>query len=337
MRILLLGILTPGTGNSTTLTRIETELRAAGHDPHLCDAQELTNDQALNDIVQKQHIDAVIGLHALHAGRFARTLTVPLILIFGGTDVYEYSKIPSDLKIMTEAVSVAAAVVCFDTDSQKRVLGIWPEAQTKCEVIPQGVQVSTHTPWSLKDALDLPDGALIFLLPAGLRAEKAPGWLVEMFEEWHQTDPRIYQVVIGQERHKQYAETFRADLKTKTATLYHPAIPQARLHAAMAEATAVLNTSEHEIMPNSLLEALAIGTPVVARDIPGNRSIVQDGETGLLYASPIECRTKLERLLDQAELPQRFIENGKKLIAEHHSTEQESAHYDTLLRSLLHA
>ena len=41
--------------------------------------------------------------------------------------------------------------------------------------------------------------------------------------------------------------------------------------------------------PNSNLsfaQAMALNVPVIARDIAGNRSIVQHGKTGLLYSSP---------------------------------------------------
>ena len=36
-------------------------------------------------------------------------------------------------------------------------------------------------------------------------------------------------------------------------------------------------------MPISILEAMAWQLPVVASDIPGNRSVVKQGETGFLY------------------------------------------------------
>lgn len=334
MRILLLGILTPGTGNCTTLTRLEGELRAAGHDPHLYDVQELANDHALGDIVTKQHIDVVIGLHALHAGRHLRTVNVPTIIVFGGTDIHEYAKIPSDLKIMTEAVLRARAVVCFDADTRERATGIWPDIATTCEIIPQATQVFANTDWSLREELELPDGALLFVLPAGLRAEKDPAWLCDMFEAWHQVDPRIYQVVIGPVRNQTYATQFQDRIQRCQATLYRPALPQAKLHSALREASAVLNTSQHELMPNSLLEALAIGVPVVARDIPGNRSLIQDGETGLLCSTPDECRTKLERLLTQPDLRAHLVSQGQALIAAKHGPEAEGAAYDVLLRAL---
>jgi glycosyltransferase involved in cell wall biosynthesis len=45
---------------------------------------------------------------------------------------------------------------------------------------------------------------------------------------------------------------------------------------------AVLLTSAWESMPHTLLEALAVGTPVVATDVGGVPEVVRDGENGLL-------------------------------------------------------
>ncbi len=52
-----------------------------------------------------------------------------------------------------------------------------------------------------------------------------------------------------------------------------------RLLAAM---DVLLQPSEFEGMPNSVMEAMAAGLPVVASNIPGNDELVVDGETGYL-------------------------------------------------------
>ena len=55
------------------------------------------------------------------------------------------------------------------------------------------------------------------------------------------------------------------------------------LPAIYRQADAVVNPSLYEGMPNVALEAMATGLPVVASDVPGNRSVVLPGKTGVLF------------------------------------------------------
>jgi glycosyltransferase involved in cell wall biosynthesis len=52
----------------------------------------------------------------------------------------------------------------------------------------------------------------------------------------------------------------------------------------------------------AILEAMASGLPVVARDIPGVRDLVTDGETGLVVESEEATTQALSRLVESADL-----------------------------------
>lgn len=51
----------------------------------------------------------------------------------------------------------------------------------------------------------------------------------------------------------------------------------------LAQADLFVSTSSHEGLPISMLEAMAVGVPVVASDVPGNRTLVEDSVTGRCY------------------------------------------------------
>ena len=57
----------------------------------------------------------------------------------------------------------------------------------------------------------------------------------------------------------------------------------ADLHAAMREATAVLNTSLSECSPNAILEAMHLGARSWCAISPGNTCVVQHDLTGLVF------------------------------------------------------
>ena len=66
----------------------------------------------------------------------------------------------------------------------------------------------------------------------------------------------------------------------------------------------VLSTSDSEGSPNSVLEAMAAGRPVVATDVGGTRDLVRDGVDGFLVAAgDVEAMTEaLKRLVLDPEL-----------------------------------
>ena len=62
-----------------------------------------------------------------------------------------------------------------------------------------------------------------------------------------------------------------------------PALPRLLLLRVMAQADIVLNTSLSEGMAGSVLEAMALGAPLLLRDNSGNRSVADDGVEALFF------------------------------------------------------
>jgi glycosyltransferase involved in cell wall biosynthesis len=72
--------------------------------------------------------------------------------------------------------------------------------------------------------------------------------------------------------------------------------------------------SDFEGQSNSIMEAMAAGVPVVASDIPSNRELVVDGETGFLVKVG-DCPAFsqfADRILADAELAKRLGEAGRE-------------------------
>ena len=76
-------------------------------------------------------------------------------------------------------------------------------------------------------------------------------------------------------------------------------------------------------MANSVLEALHLGRAVLASDIPGNRSLVEDGVSGLLFDSVEEMTAKARRLLDDADLRLRLGQAGRERVVARFSPDRE--------------
>ena len=84
-------------------------------------------------------------------------------------------------------------------------------------------------------------------------------------------------------------------------------------------ADAMLNPSRVDNMPNSILEALASGLPVISTHVGGVPYMVQDAETALLVPAddPQAMASAILRLADDAELRGRLRSRGIEEVAQY--------------------
>lgn len=102
------------------------------------------------------------------------------------------------------------------------------------------------------------------------------------------------------------------------------------------QARVVLNTSTSEGMCNSLLEAMLVGTPVLARTNPGNAALLGHGDAiGLLFETADELVQRAEALLADAALGARLAQAAAAHIARHHSVQAETEGYRAALQRAL--
>jgi glycosyltransferase involved in cell wall biosynthesis len=93
----------------------------------------------------------------------------------------------------------------------------------------------------------------------------------------------------------------------------------------------------NEGIPNSLIEAMAAGKPVVASAVDDIPELVQDGSTGLLFPSDnlAELAKALKSLIDDKALRQEMGAKAKKRISSDFDIKTQSSKYAKLYMSLL--
>ncbi|MFZ1061411.1 MAG: glycosyltransferase family 4 protein [Candidatus Rokuibacteriota bacterium] len=89
-----------------------------------------------------------------------------------------------------------------------------------------------------------------------------------------------------------------------------------RLPERYREADVFVLPSFTEGHPKVLIEAMASGLPCVASDCPGNRALVRDGETGLLFdgRNPDALAAALERVLGEGPLAAALGQRAREVI-----------------------
>src|SRR5207247_2634258 len=99
------------------------------------------------------------------------------------------------------------------------------------------------------------------------------------------------------------------------STLVDATEPHAEMGALLATGDVVLNCSiSAGGMANSVLEALALGRAVLASDIEGNRSLIEDGVTGFRFRDEAEFERRAELLASDPALRARLGAAGRDLV-----------------------
>uniref|UniRef100_A0A0P6J0M8 Glycosyltransferase 1 domain-containing protein 1 n=1 Tax=Heterocephalus glaber TaxID=10181 RepID=A0A0P6J0M8_HETGA len=340
MRLLFLAVLRAHTGNAVTAERIRDHLEAAGHRCFLRDASDFESPADISDLLSAQPFEAALALHLYRGGRLLQGHGIPFGVIFGGTDVNEDTGQEEKKEVMGKVLEEARFAVTF-TDSMKgMVLKQWPHAQGKIYVQSQGIATIPNAAFDWNSFLQRAeiyqsaDQLHVFLLVCGLRRVKDPLYLVDAFSEWHQEEPSVYMVIVGPEVDPVFSREVRARVQRALGVRLLGEMPQGDLHAALKSCSALVNSSLSEGMSAAILEAMDLGVPVLARNIPGNAAVVTQEVTGLVFADPQEFIRLAKRLVRDPMLKKELVANGRVYVSRWHSWDVERDTYQHLIGKL---
>jgi glycosyltransferase involved in cell wall biosynthesis len=112
--------------------------------------------------------------------------------------------------------------------------------------------------------------------------------------------------------------------------------PRADPHAYYRDVDIYVNTSLHEGLPLSVLEAMACGRPVVAPRVGGIPEVVVDGQHGFLVdrRDPAAFAERCERLMEDRGLRRALGQNGRARVAEAFSRRRMAEGYRAVYEEL---
>jgi len=111
-------------------------------------------------------------------------------------------------------------------------------------------------------------------------------------------------VLVGDGPERGQLERCAAEFGVTDRVRFAGALPRAQALRHLAGARAAVLSSSWENLPHAAVEALAVGTPVVATAVGGVPEVVHDGENGLLVEpnDPVAFAAALRRVLDDDAL-----------------------------------
>ena len=111
-------------------------------------------------------------------------------------------------------------------------------------------------------------------------------------------------------------------------------MPHAAALAQLGEADVMVHTSSWEGMPIAVLEGMALGLPVVATDVVGNRDLVIPGETGFIARDAADFRRALNLLAESPDMRRRMGDAARRRVCDEFDQTRLAARWMALYESL---
>ncbi|PYO55972.1 MAG: hypothetical protein DMD83_16850 [Candidatus Rokuibacteriota bacterium] len=202
---------------------------------------------------------------------------------------------------------LAAAVIVTTEELRAHVATISPP--DRIHLIPNGVDLARFAPG---DRSASRSGCILYV--GRLSAEKNLSALVQAAAALRGRAARLLVMIgSGPLRGRLEAEARAAGVRAEfPGVVEHQLLP-----GWLGAADAFVLPSFTEGHPKVLLEAMAAGVPCVASDCPGNRALVRDGDTGLLFdpRDPRDLAAALERVLTDELLAAALARRGHDLVS----------------------
>jgi glycosyltransferase involved in cell wall biosynthesis len=234
-------------------------------------------------------------------------------------------------KIITQVFEIAKTVIAQSEEMMQRIAEAYPQLQGRIVMIPKSFCWMGEEEFNLRGASNCGSDDILFFFPAGIRPVKGNLEALHLFERVYALRPSIRAVFTGPALDKDYASRFGQEVKRLHAfSRWLPPIPFQAMRSAYKGADVILNFSFSEGMSNVLLEAKALGKPILASNIPGNQWPVlgdqKDLPAGLLFDlhSPEHFVEQALHLVDDKELREKLGQGGKNQAARLPGPEEEA-------------
>ncbi|MDH3891777.1 MAG: glycosyltransferase family 4 protein [candidate division Zixibacteria bacterium] len=213
------------------------------------------------------------------------------------------------------------------SDQQRRTMTDSGYPQARISVVHNAVSLSDLSeiePVDLRTVFELPPDAVVVMAAGRFSREKGQRLLVETAARIIEQDRRLHFVLYGD-------GPDLGPVKRQVAGCSYPTqirLPgfSAMVISYLKSADILVNPSYSEGLPNVVLEAMAVGTPVVATAVGGVPELIVNRQSGLLVPAGDSNGLGEAILLLAEDLPirKRLAENGQQVVRQRFTFEQQA-------------
>lgn len=257
------------------------------------------------EVVHAHHLNT----DTVYARRLARLLGLRFVLTLRGGETEEWITTPARRRYVIEQLAHADAVTAVSASLLDQAATLVPAIAARASVIPNPVD-----PEALRATMAAPSPAeprrAAYVLFAGrLEPMKNVECLLDAYGIAVRENPALgVDLLVAGAGSLAASLEARARAGAAAARIrFLDRVDYPRMLRLIAEARAIVLPSRcSEGCPNVVLEAMALGTPVVLSDLGSHRELVEDGVSGLLF--PVGDAARLARhLQDLAARPERGV------------------------------
>lgn len=283
------------------------------------------------------------GFTGMLASAFVR---IPHVITVHGGDIFSLrSRLMTNLKRL--ALRSATAVTVNSSFTESATAQVAPDLM-RVHRIPMGVDVADLTEEQRNIADDIrmryrPQFSPCLIFVGRLVEEKGLEDAIRAVAMLRERFPRIHLLVVGDGQDRERLEQLTNQLALGDHVHFCGWVPSQTVRALLSAADVFIGSSRTgpdgwvEAQGLTFLEAMTVGTPVIATKLGGIVDAVRHEETGLLVQerAPHEIAAAVVRLLNDSPLQATVRENAKAMVERRFSRLVSARAFSNLLASVI--
>jgi len=278
-------------------------------------------------VAQKRRATVMHGHWVVPGGAiasFARP-SLPLVISLHGSDVFVAERIAPARTLARRVLGRAGCVTACSADLASRAVSLGaPPA--RIEVVPYGVNARRFAPdadarEALRTGVRIPTDTPLLFSAGRLVRKKGFEYLIDALPMVSTTAAPVLAIAgVGDLRQELETRVRTAGLASRVMFLGNLKQDQVATWLAAADVAVVPSVRDDsgnvDGLPNTVMEALASGTPLVATPAGGIGAVVEDGRTGLLVEErdPAALARAIASLLQDPSLRRRIGQDARAMI-----------------------
>ena len=168
-----------------------------------------------------------------------------------------------------------------------------------------------------------------------LSPEKGHAGLLEAFAAVSRDHEQLELVVVGDGQEGERLRARARELGIPDRVRFAGRLGEREALEEIAQADILVLSSFMEGLPIVLMEAMAMGTAVIASRVAGIPELIDHGESGLLFTPSKwdELAASIRRLKDDDTLRQALVRSGRETVAKEFNIERSAAQLQDLFQS----